>query len=163
MTRRSAVLSTVASAAGIYLAVSISQANITKQPEKPSRPPMPASFDRVIRTHAQELFDEGRNIFRFDTFGNQDFWGGALRLHEAVEGSGHGGVGDGLSPRAALGLGLKVDAEALPMSLIQALQAGKVDLDDPNVTLELLRLNAVVGVTGFADGAGGLQSIGIQC
>jgi mono/diheme cytochrome c family protein len=153
----------VASVAGIYLAVSISQANISKQPEKPARPPMPASFDRVIRTHAQELFDEGRDIFRYDTFGNQDFWGGALRLHEAVEGSAHGGVGDGLSPRAALGLGLKVDAEALPMSLVQALQAGKVDLDDPNVTLELLRLNAVVGVTGFTDGAGGLQSIGIQC
>ena len=161
MQLRSAVRFTVASAAGLYLAVSISQADVEKQP----RPPKPAqltSFDRVISTHAQSLFEEGKNAFRYDTFGNQDFWGGALRLHEAIEGAAHGGVGDGLTPRAALELGLKVDAEALPMNLIQALETGKVDLDDPNVTLELLRLNAVVGVTGFTDGAG-LQSVGIQC
>ena len=163
MTLRNALLLTVASAAGLYLAVSISRADVTKRPDAPpTRSTRPASFDRVIRTHAQELFDEGKDIFRYDTFGSQDFWGGALRLHEAIEGSAHGGVGGGLTPRAALGLGLKVDAEALPMNLIQALQAGKVDLDDPNVTLELLRLNAVVGVTGFG-GGDGLQSVGIQC
>ena len=159
---RSAVWFTVASAAGLYLAVSISQADVMKQ-INPPKAAKPASFDRVIRTHAQDLFEEGKNSFRFDTFGNQDFWGGALRLHEAIEGAAHGGVGDGLSPRAALELGLKVDAEALPMNVIQALEAGKVDLDDPNVTLELLRLNAVVGVTGFMDGSGGLQAVGIQC
>ena len=75
-----------ASAAGIYLAVSISQADITKPIRPPTpKPPRPVSFDRVVRSHAETLFEEGKTAFRFDTFGNQDFGGGALRLHEAVE------------------------------------------------------------------------------
>src|SRR5262249_10467737 len=93
--------------------------------------------------------------FRFDTFGDEAFWGGQLRLHEAVA---------TLSPLQVLGLGLKVDSEALPDRLRQQLSRGRVDLGDPAVTLELLRLNAVVGVTGFFSNDGRrLASIGIQC
>ncbi len=106
---------------------------------------------------------EGRHIFRFDTFGDEDFWGGTLRLHQAIEGSAHGGVGPGVSPKTALAVGLKVDVDALPKATIDALNAGKVDLTDPGVTIALLTSNAVVGVTGFSDGTGGLKSIGIQC
>src|SRR5262249_39783081 len=73
-----------------------------------------------------------------------------------------GGVGDGLSPRAALGLGLKVDVEALPEDIIQQLKSGNLNLDDPANTVALLEANAVVGLTGFFDG-GGLSSVGIQC
>ena len=61
-----------------------------------------------------KLIAEGRNTFRFDTFGDEDFWGGSLQLHQAIEGSAFGGVGPGLSPLTALQLGLKVDVEALP-------------------------------------------------
>jgi len=103
---------------------------------------------------ALRLVAEGRRTFRFDTFGDEAFWGGALRLHEAVA---------QLSPRDALGLGLKVDADALPHRLAAQLRAGRVDLDDPRTTVALLRLGAVVGVTGFFDEAGGLVSVGIQC
>jgi hypothetical protein len=60
------------------------------------------------------------------------------------------------------GLGLKIDVDALPQSLEQHLKQGKVNLDDPATTLALLKLNAVVGVTGFFNG-NTLQSIGIQC
>src|SRR5262249_48742313 len=92
------------------------------------------------------------------------FWGGTLQLHRAIEGRRFGGVGDGLSPRAALGLGLKVDVNALPPDLVRQLQKGQVDLDDPAVTLQLLRLNAVVGVKGFfRPGSLRLRSVGIQC
>jgi hypothetical protein len=69
----------------------------------------------------------------------------------------------GLSPRNALALGLKVDQDAIPSVLITELKQGRLNLDDPAVTLELLRLNAVVGLTGFCDSQGELRSVGIQC
>ena len=122
-----------------------------------------ASGDQPVQTQATRLVDQGRQIFRFDTFGDEQFWGDSLKLHRAVAGAANGGVGPGLSPRAALGVGLKVDVDALPPELQQALQRGEVDLDDPAVTLALLKLRAVVGVTGFFDSSGGLRSMGIQC
>jgi len=119
--------------------------------------------DRQISAHAQRMMDEGRQIFRFDTFGSEAFWGDALQLHKAIAGEKNGGVGGGVSPKTALSVGLKVDADALPASLAAQIKAGKVDLDDPATTLVLLKLNAVVGVTGKFDNAGKIQSMGIQC
>jgi len=120
-------------------------------------------FDGVIAEHAENMVTQGRQIFRFDTFGDEDFWGGTLGLHKAIAGERLGGIGPGVSPRTALAVGLKVDADALPQRLIQSLQRGRVNLDDPAVTVDLLRLKAVVGVTGVFDNAGRLQSMGIQC
>lgn len=113
--------------------------------------------------NAAQLVTQGRQIFRFDTFGDQAFWGDTLKLHQAIEGSGMGGVGLGVSPATALKVGLKVDVDALPSNLVEQLQHGRVNLNDPAVTVELLRLNAVVGVTGIFDSGGALKSIGIQC
>jgi hypothetical protein len=109
------------------------------------------------------MLEEGRQTFRYDTFGDEDHWGGTLRLHEAISGEANGGVGPGLSPLGALELGLKVDSESVPPSLLNKIRHGQVDLTDPAVTLELLRRQAVVGVTGFFDGANRLSSVGIQC
>src|SRR6266496_3511954 len=64
-----------------------------------------------------DLISEGQQIFRFDTFGDEDFWGGQLHLHQAIEGTQFGGVGPGVSPNTALAVGLKVDVNALPGSL----------------------------------------------
>ncbi|HEU4397794.1 MAG TPA: hypothetical protein VFU54_08175 [Actinomycetota bacterium] len=125
--------------------------------------PTAASGGQPVQAQASQLVEQGRQIFRFDTFGDERFWGDSLKLHRAVAGAANGGVGPGLSPRAALGVGLKVDLDALPPELQQALARGEVNLDDPAVTLALLRLNAVVGVTGFFDAGGGLRSMGIQC
>jgi hypothetical protein len=119
--------------------------------------------DRGVVGNAAALLEEGRRTFRFDTFGDEAFWGGQLELHKAIEGASLGGVGAGVSPRTALALGLKVDVDALPGNTIAALRAGKVDLDDPATTLALLRANAVVGVTGFFKADGTLKSVGIQC
>lgn len=119
--------------------------------------------DAMIRDHAAAVVREGRNIFRFDTFGSEAFWGGALRLHETIAGAANGGSGPGLSPRAALSLGLKVDAGALPQDLVNAVQRGAVNLDDPATTLELMKLDAVVGVKGIFGPTGTLTSVGIQC
>ena len=121
------------------------------------------SVDRAIEMHAERTIAEGRRIFRFDTFGDEAFWGDTLRLHEAIEGARFGGVGPGLSPKTALAVGLKVDVDALPEDLQQAARHGRLDLDDPAATLALLRLNAVVGVTGIFDAQRNLRSIGIQC
>jgi hypothetical protein len=110
-------------------------------------------------TNAVQMVKDGRQTFRFDTFGDEAFWGGLLRLHEAVA---------TVTPRQALdtntGFGLKVDLDALPADLAAKIRSGQVNLDDPSVTLSLLKLKAVVGVTGFfsADGAS-ITSIGIHC
>jgi hypothetical protein len=113
--------------------------------------------------NAADLASRGRQIFRFDTFGDEAFWGDKLQLHLAIEGSRFGGVGPGLSPKGALAPGLKIDVDALPSQLLTQLSNGQVNLDDPAVTLALLKLNAVVGVTGFFNSSGTLRSIGLQC
>ncbi len=113
-----------------------------------------ADHDRDDDRPSRFQLSEGRHIFRFDTFGDEDFWGGTLRLHQAIEGSAHGGVGPGVSPKTALAVGLKVDVDALSKATVDALKAGKVNLDDPAVTVALSTSNAVVGVTGFSDGKG---------
>jgi hypothetical protein len=116
------------------------------------------------RTQADRLFQQGRSIFRFSTFGDEAFWGGQLRLHEAIAGEDNGGVGDGVSPKTALSLGLKVDSKRLPKEVRTGLKQGKVDLDDPATTLALLRLNAVVGVQGRFNRRGTrLRTVGITC
>ena len=122
-----------------------------------------SAVDRAIDNHARQFVAQGRQIFRFDTFGDQAFWGDTLKLHQAIEGANLGGVGPGVSPATALAVGLKVDVDALPASFITALQQGQVNLNDPATTLALLKLNSVVGVTGFFNDQGSLRSMGIQC
>ena len=97
---------------------------------------------------------EGQQIFRFDTFGDEQLWTDVLRMHEVLP---------GVDPATALAVGLKVDVDALPQSVIDALRAGQVNLKDPAVTIALLKLNAVVGVKGAVDDAGRLTSVGITC
>jgi hypothetical protein len=125
--------------------------------------PPAASPDEAIQGFSQALLAQGQQTFRHDTFGDEDYWGGQLRLHEAIEGARFGGVGPGVSPKTALAVGLKVDVDALPHPLQNQLRAGKVNLDDPATTLALLKLNAVVGVTGRFNGNGTLKTVGIQC
>jgi hypothetical protein len=122
-----------------------------------------ADPDERNRKQAQQLFERGKQIFRFDTFGDEAFWGDALQLHRAIEGEALGGVGPGVSPKTALAVGLKVDSQALPRSLKRDLEAGRVDLDDPATTLALLDLDAVVGVKGFFGRDRTLSSMGITC
>lgn len=120
-------------------------------------------FSREVDSNAERMLREGKQTFRFDTFGDEAFWGDMLRLHEAIEGERFGGVGPGLTPRNALALGLKVDADELPRDLVRRLGQGRVNLDDPAVTLLLLRHNAILGVKGFFNEYHNLRSVGITC
>lgn len=122
-----------------------------------------APFDEVVNDYAGELLVEGRDIFRYDTFGSEGFYGDVLRLHDAIKGEALGGVGPGVSPVTALAVGLKVDANALPPQLLQAIRQGRVDLEDPATTVALLQLDAVVGLDGVFDDQGQLTSLGITC
>jgi hypothetical protein len=106
-------------------------------------------LDKDLEKHIKETAAEGRQTFRFDTFGDEAFWGDTLQLHKAIAGARFGGIGPGLSPRQALAVGLKVDQDALSEEQIVNLEQGRVNLDDPAVTLALLQQNAVVGLTGF--------------
>ena len=119
--------------------------------------------DQRTAAFSARTLEEGRQIFRYDTFGSEAFWGDTLHLHQAIAGSANGGVGPGVSPKTALAVGLKVDADALPASLVEQIKAGKVNLDDPATTLALLKLNSVVGVTAHFDSAGKVTSMGVQC
>ena len=120
------------------------------------------NFDADIAANAAGFLQDGRETFRFDTFGDEAFWGGTLQLHQAIKGANLGGVGPGISPSTALSLGLKVDVDALPQPLVNQLKQGKVDLNSPATTVALLKLNAVVGLKGFFQGDN-LNSIGITC
>lgn len=121
-------------------------------------------FDTIVDQNVQARLTDGRDTFRYDTFGDEDFWGGQMKLHQAIQGAKFGGVGGGVSPKAALSLGLKVDIDALPKSMQTDLKDGKVNLDDPATTLALIKQKAVLGVVGFfAPDGKRLDSIGITC
>jgi hypothetical protein len=109
--------------------------------------------DGVTRNGASARGD-GRSIFRYDTFGNEQLWTGVLRMHEAVAAT---------PPAAALSAGLKVDLDALPPPVVDAILRGAVDLNDPAVTITLLKLDAVVGIKGSVDQSGRLASLGVTC
>jgi hypothetical protein len=128
-----------------------------------NQPPSPAAMDSAVTDNARRMLEEGRRVFRYETFGDEAYWGETLKLHRAIAGSKLGGVGPGVSPKTALSVGLKVDVDAVPAPVAAALKAGQVDLDDPASTMVLLKANAVVGVTGHFDGSGMLTSIGVQC
>ena len=118
-------------------------------------------WDQQVSESSERLFAEGKQIFRHDTFGSEAFWGGKLELHRAILPEARGGVGAGITPRAALQLGLKADAGRLPQILVEALRVGSVSFDEPDTTLALLRADAVVGVKGSFDGEDRLVSVGI--
>ena len=97
---------------------------------------------------------DGKSIFRFDTFGDEQLWTDTLQMQQALK---------NVSPRTALSVGLKVDSDALPPAVIDAIKAGQVNLDDPVVTIQLLKLNAVVGVIGKVGANDTLETIGLTC
>lgn len=111
----------------------------------------------------KSLVRAGKDIFRYDSFGSEEFWSGLLHVDKAIAGANNGGFGLGVSPATALAVGLKVDAEALPPEVVAAIQSGDVDLHDPATTLELIKLDAVVGVKGILDDGGNILSVGITC
>jgi mono/diheme cytochrome c family protein len=126
----------------------------------------PARPDRHPHGHDQhgnqgnddDRIAAGMQVFRFDTFGDEQLWTDKLQMNQVIESS--------VDPVTALGLGLKVDADALPDSVIQAIKAGQVDLKDPATTVLLIKLNAVVGVVGTVQTINGqdhLTRVGITC
>src|SRR5918994_5624185 len=100
-----------------------------------------------------EQLAEGKQIFRFDTFGDETFWTDTLRLHQVIQ--------TAVSPVTALGVGLKVDADALPPGTLES-----ADLNAPATTVALLKLNAVVGLQGTVETIDGIETltrVGITC
>src|SRR2546423_14189959 len=117
--------------------------------------------EEAIDKNARDMVAQGRDIFRDDTFGSEEFWG-ALGLHRAILGEKNGGVGPGVSPNLAIQVGLKVDMERVPAPIAAGIASGIVKLDDPANTVKLIQANSVVGVRGFFEGDK-LVSMGITC
>jgi hypothetical protein len=114
-----------------------------------------AILTAVSSSGQSQTSSDGQSIFRFDTFGDEQLWTETLRMQHAIA---------NVTPRTALSVGLKVDSNALPPALINAIKAGQVNLDDPALTIQLLKLNAVVGVIGKVVGANNtLATVGITC
>ena len=104
------------------------------------------------------LAAQGKEIFRFDTYGDETFWTDTLRMHEVIQAA--------VDPTTALAVGLKVDADALPAEVVQGIQSGAISLTDPATTVALLKLNAVVGLKGTVetiDGRDTLLRVGTTC
>jgi hypothetical protein len=120
-------------------------------------------FDDKIDEYVKRMVDEGRQIFRYDTFGSESFWGGQLQLHRAILGEKKGGIGPGLTPKQALQVGLKADVGRVPRLLVEVMREGAVSFDNPETTLELLRADAVVGVRGVFDKDRNLVGVGVTC
>ena len=113
--------------------------------------------DDAATAHAAQV-EQGKQIFRFDTFGDEAQWTDALRMHEVIRAA--------VDPVTALSVGLKVDAEALSAAVVQGIQNGSVDLHSPATTVALLKLNAVVGLKGTVETVSGVDTlthVGITC
>ena len=123
----------------------------TKPTEPLVGPPMPAARGPLNPA----LVAQGKQIFRFETYGDESFWTDTLRLHEVIRSS--------VSPAAALSVGLRVDADALPAAVKAGIKARTIDLNDPATTVALLKLGAVLGVIGKVDASNTLTSVGITC
>lgn len=114
----------------------------------------------TARTDAPDpaLVTEGKEIFRYDTFGDESQWTDTLRMHEVISAA--------VDPVTALSVGLKVDAEALPSAVVQGIQDGSISLTSPATTVALLKLDAVVGVRGKVENINGqdtLTRVGVTC
>jgi hypothetical protein len=118
----------------------------------------PSGAGQATDDLSPQTLAEGKQIFRFETFGDEQFWTDTARMHELVQ--------TAVSPATALKVGLKVDAEAIPADVAQAIKDGKVDLNSPATTVTLLKLNAVVGLKGTVTTVNGkdtLTRLGITC
>ena len=122
-------------------------------------PPAPTSVDPGAVDAAASMspatIAAGKEIFRFDTFGDETFWTDTLRMHEVIRTL--------VSPETALAVGLKVDADALPAEVKAGILDGSIKLDEPATTVALLSLDAVVGVVGEVDASNTLTRVGITC
>ena len=123
----------------------------------------PGSFDEVIERNHDSQFQQGRQIFRFDTFGDERFWSDTLQLHSAIGGAANGGVGPGVSPATALAVGLKVDVDMVPPQVLAGIRSGSVDLNNPANTQALINAKAVVGVMPFPSASGAPLRVGFTC
>ena len=151
LSHRNALGAAPTAATGLLLAVSM----LACAPERRPTVPTASSISFADTPMNPATIASGQKVFRFDTYGDESYWTDTLRMHEVIASS--------VSPATALAVGLKVDMDALPPAVVQAIQQGKVDLSSPSTTVTLLKLGAVVGVKGSVDANNNLTSVGITC
>jgi len=147
----------------ISLVYAAARTEVRSEPQQSATKAKMSEVDSRIDRNAQQMLEEGRRIFRYETFGDEAYWSDKLKLHRAISGAKLGGVGQGLSPKAALSVGLKVDMDALPADLVAKVKNGQVNLDDPATTLALIKLDSVLGVKGTFNSDGSLKAVGLSC
>src|SRR6185295_9372098 len=147
----------------ISLVYAAARTEVRSEPQQSATKAKMSEVDSRIDRNAQQMLEEGRRIFRYETFGDEAYWSDKLKLHRAISGAKLGGVGQGLSPKAALSVGLKVDMDALPADLVAKVKNGQVNLDDPATTVALIKLDSVLGVKGTFNSDGSLKAVGLSC
>lgn len=165
MTRLSAALtgwrrvraSAIAPAAGCLVAVVIG-CSPREASHTPDAGPPPTGSSVATDDMSAGTLASGKQIFRFDTFGDEQFWTDTLHMERVVQKS--------VDPTTALSVGLKVDMDVLPPAVVKGVQDGTIDLKNPATTLALLKINAVVGLAGTVvtiAGKDSLTRIGVTC
>lgn len=156
--RRSAFPAGRALLAGSGLALAIGLSGCAREIRREVASGDPTRISAQADDDSPAVLLEGRNTFRFETFGDEGFWTDTARMHEVLR--------ESVSPALALKVGLKVDAEAIPADVAEALRQGKVDLESPATTVSLLKWNAVVGLKGTVESVNGKETLvrlGITC
>ena len=144
-TRAVLISTAITAAVALLAACGASSRSASSSPDNPASP-------------QAELVAQGRQIFRFDTYGDEIKWTDTLKMHEVIS--------TAVDPVTALSVGLKVDAEALPPAVVQGIRNGSIDLKSPATTIALLKLNAVVGLKGTVvtvNGRDALTRVGTTC
>jgi hypothetical protein len=141
---------------GLFIAVTTVLVGCSSSEESTSVADPDPQLSADSKSMSPALVQEGKKIFRYDTFGDETFWTDTLRMHEVIR--------TAVSPNTALSVGLKVDADALPAEVKAGILNKTIDLDEPATTVTLLRLGAVVGVIGQVDATSNtLTRVGITC
>ena len=142
----------------LALSASIAGCNSHTSDEAAAPPASQPAPTAATATPPAPSLEDGKQIFRFDTFGDETLWTDTLRMHEVIA--------KAVDPKTALSVGLKVDADALPAEVVKGIQDGSIDLSKPETTIALLKLNAVVGLKGSVESVNGkdtLTRVGVTC
>jgi cytochrome c2 len=126
--------------------------------------------NRAADSRAADAIARGRNVFRFETFGNEGFWTDAVRAPQGM-------MAQHVTPMMAMKIGLSVDIDSVDAATRRVLAeqlrtdpSGQTSalLNDPATSIKLLNANAIIGLVVKPNAAGVMDvtrgaKVGVTC